>query len=143
VFRVDSRFRQYSEIRLDLAPQRIRDNPTSVKRLACALVIATAVVACRQSVEPPVDVSISMSASSCTAHRGDTVSFVINAAGNNLFGVAIELRRFQYRPVFDRRRAVGTRHLQARLRGHGHLHGASRVVTDALAGEKRPAPRSW
>src|SRR4030095_1238594 len=96
---------------------------------------ATAVVACRQSVEPPVDVSISLSASSLTAHRGDTVSFVINAAGNNLFGVAIEYgdsntdlystggalsAHVTFKHVYE---ATGTFTVRA-------------VVTDALAGEK-------
>ena len=83
----------------------------------------------------PGDVSISLSASSSTAHPGDTVSFVVNAAGNNLFGVAIEYgdsntdlystggalsARVTFKHVYE---STGTFTVRA-------------IVTDAIAGEK-------
>ena len=46
--------------------------------------------ACRQTTEPPVDLVISLAANKTTAARGDTVTFVVNATGNNLFGVVID-----------------------------------------------------
>jgi len=106
-----------------------------MKRLLCAIAMATAVVACRQSVEPPVDVSISMSASSLTAHRGDTVSFVINAAGNNLFGVAIEYGDSNT-DLYSTGGALSAHVTFKHIYETTGTFTVRAVVTDALAGEK-------
>lgn len=49
-----------------------------------------ALMACRQTTEPPGEVVVSLESSQATAQRGDTVTFTVNAAGNNLFGVVVE-----------------------------------------------------
>ena len=54
------------------------------------VVLATSIVACRQTTEPPVQLTASMQASAAVIPRGDTVTFTVNATGNNLFGVVID-----------------------------------------------------
>jgi hypothetical protein len=110
-----------------------------MKRLAfvLALVITTA---CRQTTEPPGDVTVTLEASQAMPQRGDTVSFTVNAAGNNLVGVVVEFgdsgvdqyatggaltARVTFKHAYE---TAGTFTVRA-------------IVTDALAGE-REATRS-
>jgi hypothetical protein len=60
-----------------------------MKYLAVAIALV-AITACRQTTEPPGEVTVTLEASHATAQRGDTVTFTVNAAGNNLFGVVVE-----------------------------------------------------
>ena len=47
-------------------------------------------MACRSTTQPPVGLSVSIQANTAVVLRGDTVSFQVNAAGNNLVGVIID-----------------------------------------------------
>jgi hypothetical protein len=107
-----------------------------MRRFLCTIAIATVVVGCRQSVEPPGDVTISLTVNPTQASRGDTVSFTINAAGNNLFGVVVE-----YGDSFSDEYSTGGA-LTARVTFKHAYDSAGTftvraVVTDALAGEKQ------
>ena len=106
----------------------------AMKRLAIMLAIV-GTVACRQTTEPPGEVTVTLEASHVTAQRGDTVTFTVNAAGNNLFGVVVEFgdasvdqyatngaltARVTFKHAYD---AAGTFTVRA-------------IVTDAIAGER-------
>ena len=56
------------------------------------IVMALGIVAigCRQTTEPPVALSVSLQANTTAVARGDTASFEVNAAGNNLIGVILD-----------------------------------------------------
>jgi hypothetical protein len=45
---------------------------------------------CRQTTEPPVSLVATLTSNRSTAARGDTVTFTVNATGNNLVGVVID-----------------------------------------------------
>ena len=106
-----------------------------MKRFFCAIVIATAVIGCRQTTEPSGSITVSLAANPLSAHPGDTVTFVVNATGNTLVGVAIEYgdsnsdlystggaltARVTFKHAYN---ATGTFEVRA-------------VVTDAFAGER-------
>jgi PKD repeat protein len=55
-----------------------------------SLSLAVALVSCRQTTAPPIAVSVSLVANTAVVPRGDTVTFTVNAAGNNLVGVVID-----------------------------------------------------
>lgn len=105
----------------------------SIMRLA--FLCAALIVACRQTTEPPVQLTVSMQASTAVIPRGDTVTFTVNAAGNNLFGVVID-----YGDTTGDQYATGGA-LSARVT-FKHAYGTSgnftvrATVTDAIAGER-------
>jgi hypothetical protein len=99
------------------------------------IVLATTVIACRQSVEPPTGLTVSLQANTTVAVRGDTVTFTVIAAGNNLFGVVME-----YGDEATDRYATGGA-LSARVTfKHAYSDSgtftARAVVSDAVAGDK-------
>jgi plastocyanin len=102
-------------------------------RLGIVLMICLA--ACRQTTAPPVDLVVTLEASKMTAARGDSVTFVVNAAGNNLFGVVIDYGD----SVGDQYASSGA--LTARVT-FKHAYTAAgtytvrATVTDAIVGEK-------
>jgi PKD repeat protein len=59
-----------------------------MKRWLFTLLLLTA--GCRQTTEPPVSLVATLTSSPSTAARGETVSFTVNATGNNLVGVVID-----------------------------------------------------
>ena len=98
-----------------------------------SLVIATS--ACRQTTEPPVQLTVSLQANTTVVPRGDTITFIVNAAGNNLFGAIIDYGD----QTSDQYAAGGA--LSARIT-FKHAYSAAgtytvtATVTDAIAGER-------
>ena len=105
-----------------------------MKRLVLMLAIVGS-VACRQSTAPPGEVTVSLEVVPASALRGDTVSFTVNAAGNNLVGIVVEFgdsegdqyatsgaltARVTFKHAYS---AVGTFSVRA-------------IVTDAIGGER-------
>ena len=106
-----------------------------MKRLFGAIVIATAVAGCRQTIESPGSVTVSLAVSPLSAHPGDTVTFTVNAAGNNLVGVVVEYGDSN----MDQYSTGGA--LSARITfKHAYVATGTftvrAVVTDAIAGER-------
>ena len=106
-----------------------------MKRFVLMVALLWATAACRQTTEPPGDVTVTLEASHVTAQRGDTVTFTVNAAGNNLFGVVVEFGDASV----DQYATNGA--LTARVT-FKHAYGAAgtftvrAIVTDAIAGER-------
>ena len=104
-------------------------------RIVLLGLLATVAIACRQSVEPPTQISVSIQANTAVATRGDTVTFTVNATGNNLFGVIID-----YGDSATDQYATGGA-LTARVT-FKHVYSAAgsftvrATVTDAIAGER-------
>jgi PKD domain-containing protein len=107
-----------------------------MKRWLFAALLVTG--SCRQTTEPPVSLVVTLESSRSTAARGDTITFTVNATGNNLVGVVIDFgdqtgdlyatggaltARVNFKHVFQ---ATGSFTVNA-------------VVTDAIAGEKEAA----
>lgn len=102
-------------------------------RLGIILVVGLG--ACRQTIEPPVDLIITLEANKTTAVRGDSVTFVVNATGNNLFGVAIDYGD----SVADQYASSGALTARVTFRHAYSVAGSFTVratVTDAIMGEK-------
>ena len=59
-------------------------------RLALLLTLATSMVACRQTTEPPGQIALSLQANTADVARAHTETVTVNATGNNLFGVVID-----------------------------------------------------
>lgn len=103
-----------------------------------ALISAFVVMACsscRQTTEPPTDVTVSLIANTTVVPRGDTVTFTVIAAGNNLFGVVID-----YGDATSDQYATGGA-LTARVTfKHAYAVAGSytirATVTDAILGER-------
>jgi PKD domain-containing protein len=99
------------------------------------IILATSAIACRQTVEPPTQISVSIQANTSVVTRGDTVTFTVNATGNNLFGVTID-----YGDDTTDLYATGGA-LSARVT-FKHAYSAAgsftvrATVTDAIAGER-------
>jgi hypothetical protein len=97
--------------------------------------IVVMALACRQTVEPPTQISVSIQANTAVVTRGDTVTFTVNATGNNLFGVVIDYGD----SVTDQYATGGA--LTARVT-FKHAYSAAgsftvrATVTDAIAGER-------
>lgn len=97
--------------------------------------IVVMTLACRQTVEPPTQISVSMQANAAVVTRGDTVTFTVNATGNNLVGVIID-----YGDSASDQYATGGA-LSARVT-FKHAYSAAgsftvrATVTDAIAGER-------
>ena len=103
-----------------------------------SLVIGMALVgtvACRQSTAPPEAVTVTLESSHAATQRGDTVTFTVNAGGNNLIGVVVEFGD----SGVDQYATGGA--LTARVT-FKHAYAAAgtftvrAIVTDAIAGEK-------
>ena len=101
--------------------------------IGVALGIAAA--ACRQTTEPPTALSVLLQASTAAVPRGDTVTFEVTAAGNNLVGVILD-----YGDSSSDQYATGGA-LNARVT-FKHVYSAAgaftvrATVTDAVAGVK-------
>jgi hypothetical protein len=101
--------------------------------IGVALGIAT--IACRQTTEPPTALSVRLEANIATVPRGDTVTFEVNATGNNLVGVIVD-----YGDSSSDQYAMGGA-LTARVT-FKHVYSAAgsftvrASVTDAVAGVK-------
>lgn len=92
-------------------------------------------LACRQSTEPPVGLSVSIQANTAVVLRGDTVSFQVNAAGNNLVGVIIDFGDNST----DQYATGGALTARVTFKHAYSVAGSFTVratVTDAIAGEK-------
>lgn len=104
-------------------------------RLALITVLLVCSIGCRQTTAPPVPLLVTLESSRTTVSRGDTVTFTVNAAGNNLFGVVLD-----YGDSVAEQYAMGGA-LSARVTFR-HAFGSTgsftvrAVVTDAIAGEK-------
>ena len=90
---------------------------------------------CRQTTEPPVSLVATLESSRSTAARGDTVTFVVNATGNNLVGVVIDFGD-QAGDQFS----TGGAHTARVTFKHAYQAAGSftvsAVVTDAIVGDK-------
>ena len=90
---------------------------------------------CRQTTEPPVPLVATLQSSRSTAARGDTVTFTVNATGNNLVGVVIDFGD----QAADQFATGGARTARVTFKHVFQATGSfavSAVVTDAIAGEK-------
>ena len=106
-----------------------------MKPAAAVLVLLACLAGCRQTVAPPIAVSISLQANATVTQRGDTVVFTINAAGNNLVGITVD-----YGDSAGDQYATGGA-LSARVTfKHVYVTAGAytvrAVVTDAISGEK-------
>jgi plastocyanin len=99
------------------------------------LTILLVSAACRQTTESPGQLTVSLQANTTVVPRGDTVTFIVNAAGNNLFGAVID-----YGDQSGDQYATGGA-LSARIT-FKHVYDAAgnytvkATVTDAVAGER-------
>lgn len=90
---------------------------------------------CRQTTEPPVPVLVTLESSRTTAVRGDTISFTVNASGNNLIGVVVDFGD----QVSDQYAMGGARTARVTFKHAFQAAGnftVKVVVTDALAGDQ-------
>ena len=106
----------------------------AMKHLAIAMALV-ATTACRQTTAPPDEVTVSLEVSPATAQRGDTVSFTVNAAGNNLVGVVVEFgdsEGAQYATSGALTARVTFKHAYSAA----GTFSVRAVVTDAIGGER-------
>jgi hypothetical protein len=102
------------------------------------LVVLAAVLlssACRQTIAGPVPIVVTLEASRQTAVRGDTVTFSVNATGNNLVGVVIDYGD----AVLDQYGTGGALTAHVTFKHAYDANGSftvRAVVTDAIMGEK-------
>ena len=90
---------------------------------------------CRQTTEPPVPVVVTLETSRTTAVRGDTISFTVNATGNNLIGVVVDFGD----QLGDQYATGGARTARVTFKHAFQSAGSftvNVVVTDAVAGDK-------
>lgn len=90
---------------------------------------------CRQTTEPPIGLVATVESSRSTAARGDTVSFIVSATGNNLVGVVIDFGD-QTGDLFA---TGGARTARVTFKHVFQTAGSftvSAVVTDAIVGDK-------
>ena len=90
---------------------------------------------CRQTTEPPVSLVVSLESSRSTATRGDTITFTVNATGNNLVGVVIDFGD-QTGDLFATSGASTARVTFKHVFQATGSFTVSAVVTDAIVGEK-------
>ena len=90
---------------------------------------------CRQTTEPPVSLVATLESSRSTAARGDTITFTVNATGNNLIGVVIDFGD-QTGDLFATSGALTARVTFKHVYQATGTFTVSAVVTDAIAGEK-------
>ena len=106
-----------------------------MKLLPVGLLLVACVGACRQTTAPAVPLLVTVESSPLTPLVGDTVSFIVQATGNNLVGVVID-----YGDSISDQYAMGGA-LTARVT-FKHVFGTRgtymvlAVVTDAIAGQK-------
>lgn len=90
---------------------------------------------CRQTTEPAVPVLVTLESSRTTAARGDTISFTVNATGNNLIGVVVDFGD----QVTDQFATGGARTARVTFKHAFQTAGSftvNVVVTDAIAGDR-------
>ena len=104
-----------------------------MKRWLFAALILTG--GCRQTTEPPVSLVVTLEASRSTAVRGDTITFTVNATGNNLVGVVIDFGD-QTEDLFATGGASTARVTFKHAFQATGSFTVSAVVTDAIVGEK-------
>ena len=108
----------------------------SAMRLALVrLFFAVALAACRQSTEPPVPLTVSIQANTTVVPRGDTVTFIVNAAGNNLFGAMIDYGD-QTSDQYGTGGALSARITFKHAYDTAGTYTVTATVTDAVAGER-------
>jgi hypothetical protein len=101
--------------------------------LVAAVMFAGA--ACRQTTATPVPLVVSLEVSTVVTQRGDTVSFTVQATGNNLIGVVLEYgddNSDQYATSGALTARVSFRHAYS-APGTFTIRA---IVTDAISGEK-------
>lgn len=104
-----------------------------MKRWLFAVLLLTG--SCRQTTEPPVSLVVTLEASRSTATRGDTVTFTVNAAGNNLVGVVMDFGD-QTGDLYATGGALTARVTFKHVYQATGTYAVSAIVTDAIAGEK-------
>ena len=105
-----------------------------MKRLAFVLALVTT-VACRQTTAPPEEVTVTLESSQAATQRGDTVTFTVNAKGNNLLGVVVEFGDSgvdQYATGGAITASVTFKHVYTAA----GTFTVRAIVTDAIAGDK-------
>ena len=93
------------------------------------------IAGCRQTTEPPVALVATLESSRTTAVRGDTVTFIVSASGNNLVGVVIDFGD----QSGDQFGTGGARTARVTFKHAFQTAGSFTVVavvTDAIGGEK-------
>lgn len=90
---------------------------------------------CRQTTALPVPLTVTLESSRSTAFRGDTVTFTLTSAGNNLVGAVID-----YGDDVVEQYATGGAHSARVAFKHAFetagTYTVRAVVTDAIVGEK-------
>ena len=108
----------------------------SAMRLALVgISVAILAIGCRQSTAPVVDVTMSLQANTTVVQRGDTVTFTVNATGNNLFGVVMEYGD-DGTDQFATGGALNARVTFKHAYSAAGTFTARAIVTDAIIGEK-------
>lgn len=106
-----------------------------MRQTLVALFLLACTVGCRQTTAPPVPLLVTLESSRATASRGDTVTFTLNATGNNLVGIVMD-----YGDSVGEQYATGGAHSARVTFRHVFESMGSftvrAVVTDAIAGEK-------
>lgn len=90
---------------------------------------------CRQTTEPAVPVLVTVESSKATAVLGDTISFTVNATGNNLIGIVVDFGD----QATDQYATGGARTARVTFKHAFQTSGnftVNVVVTDAIAGDK-------
>lgn len=121
--------------RVRVASDEIVDDafPMRLAPLGLTLLIATS--ACRQSTEPPVPLTVSIQANTTVVPRGDTVTFTVTAAGNNLFGAMIDYGD-QTGDQYGTGGALSARITFKHAYDAAGTYTVTATVTDAVAGER-------
>ena len=104
-----------------------------MNRWLFAALILTA--SCRQTTEPPVSLVVTLESNRSTAARGDTITFTVNASGNNLVGVVIDFGD-QTGDLFATSGALTARVTFKHVYQATGSFTVSAIVTDAIAGER-------
>ena len=100
-----------------------------------ALTCGIAISSCRQSTEPPVQVTVSLQANPTVVPRGDTVTFTVIAAGNNLFGAVIDYGD-ETGDQYGTGGALSARITFKHAYSSAGTYTVTATVTDAIAGER-------
>jgi hypothetical protein len=106
-----------------------------MRRFACAILVAVAGLGCRQTTEPPRQVTVTLASNRSVSVRGDTITFTVNATGNKLVGVVIDYGDSgtdQYATSGALTARVTFKHAYD-VAGN---HTVRAIVTDAFGGER-------
>jgi plastocyanin len=104
-----------------------------MRRLLVGMVMLCAQLACGDGALPPLPLAITITPSKTTAAAGESVTFVVNAQGGNLFGIEIDYGD----SVTEQLNTAGARtarHTFQHAFGTAGTYEVEAMVTDGSAG---------